>query len=81
MRNLNRFTDYINVPKIICEHVLGKKHSKLHRRGCGFMIMIIGVCIADLLGAHSGHYGSVMCNLVGYGLHGAGLLPFIEEDE
>lgn len=70
----------LNVPKVICDHVIGKKHSLKHRRLCGLVVMLIGVFIAEVVGSQS-HYLTFICNTVGYGLHGTGLLPFIEIGE
>ena len=69
----------LNVPKTICTHVLGKNHTKTHRRYCGICVMIVGVFIAEVIGGTS-HYLTFICNVFGYGLHGMGLVPFIEED-
>ena len=77
----------LNLPKVICLHVIGKKHSKFHRQCCGVMVMAAGVFVAEILGAicHElgpvAHAGTFMCNVIGYGLHGAGLVPFIEIEE
>lgn len=45
----------------------------------GIVFMVTGVFIAETIGSVS-HYFTFMCNVVGYALHGMGLVPFIEED-
>jgi len=67
----------LNLPKHICNHLLNdKNHSHVHRMCVGLIIMPIGVfiskCFADI---HVAHF---LCDIVGYAIHGVGLVPFIE---
>lgn len=84
---MKQVIDKLNLPKIICSHVIGKGHSKYHRRWCGVGVMAVGVVVAEFLGmaCHElgafSHAGMFVCNIIGYGLHGIGLVPFIEIEE
>lgn len=77
---MKKFLCYVNLSKVICVHVIGKKHSRKHRMVCGLCLMICGVFIAEVVGS-ANHYLAFVCNTIGYGLHGTGLLPFIEIGE
>ncbi len=76
---MKKVLNCLNLSKFICDHVIGKKHTKTHRRVCGLIVMVVGVFIAEIVG-HLVPYTEFMCNTIGYGLHGTGLLPFIETE-
>lgn len=67
-----------NLPKAICRHLVGKEHDTHHHMLAGVFVMVVGVAIAKSVeffhfpGAH------FALDLVGYGVHGLGLTPFIE---
>lgn len=68
----------INLPRIICQHMLGKDHKVHHRMGAGVTLMFIGVMIAQ-----GGHLVELVVikatiDLIGYSFHGLGLVPFLE---
>jgi hypothetical protein len=69
---------YLNLPAIVAEHLVGSQHKEHHRMLSGLAIMGVGVSIAK-----SGHYFHTdviiyLVDLVGYGVHGIGLVPFVE---
>lgn len=63
----------INVPRVLCDHMLGEHHTARHRMLTGTFVMIIGVMIAKIA-AHT-HYEIVEIagDLAGYLVHGVGL--------
>jgi hypothetical protein len=83
-----------NVPRFICDHVIGTGHSTKHRIICGVFMGFCGIALAkEGLAAipHELHVFSfkwlnvilmVMLHLsidfVGYGIHGLGLVPLFE---
>jgi hypothetical protein len=67
----------LNLPKHICDNLLNDKaHTHVHRMFVGLIIMPIGVfiskCFTDVYIAH------FMCDVIGYAIHGMGLMPFLE---
>jgi len=70
--------DYINLPRAICRHLIGKDHQAHHRMAAGATLMVFGVMVAQ-----SGHLVEVVVikatiDLIGYSFHGLGLVPFLE---
>lgn len=70
---------YCNLPREVCHHLIGKDHTPRHRMIAGAGIMAVGVTLAQVVselvhfpGAH------FIFDMVGYGVHGLGLVPFIE---
>ena len=59
-------------------HLVGHKHSILYRGTMGICLMIAGVILAGTAGASEHEPIKVVGDTVGYGLHGLGLLPFVE---
>lgn len=69
----------INIFHPLCRGVFGAQHVFLHRAVFGIVIMVCGVLIAKTLGHHPEFVLSVVGDAIGYGLHGIGLIPFVEE--
>lgn len=68
-----------NIPKKVCNHVLGKDHSHTHRKIVGFVCIAIGILIGKTFFVHVGQPAIEYCaELIGFSLHGVGLTPFIE---
>lgn len=68
----------ICISRIICTHLIGESHSKLHRFTVGVSIMVVGVTITKaFLGFHSVAI-HILSDVLGYGLHGIGLIPFAD---
>lgn len=70
---------HLNLPRVVCDHLLGKdNHTPVHRMTVGAIVMVFGVGVS-LAGAETHlfvlHYSG---DIVGYALHGLGLVPFIE---
>lgn len=69
----------INVMHPVCKTVFGANHHFAHRAVFGVGIMIGGVVVAKTLGHHPEFHLAVIGDTLGYGLHGVGLIPFVEE--
>jgi len=79
MRALSlRLVRSINVTRVVCNHLVGKEHSKRHRMIVGVVLMVVGVAVAK----HAGHSDVFLVAFggdgLGYALHGLGLTPFVE---
>jgi hypothetical protein len=66
----------LNIPRMICDHVVGENHHLHHRLKCGVMLMTVGVLIANV------HADIMLINIVsegfGYTLHAVGAMPILE---
>lgn len=67
----------IDVPRIVCVHLIGENHSPRHRMGVGTILMAFGVIISRLT-AHI-YVLSFFGEVIGYLIHGIGTIPFAEE--
>lgn len=67
-----------NIPHLICNHIIGKEHKIQHRITVGTVIMMIGVLISKGGGGISLVIVHYLSDAIGYGLHGIGLIPWIE---
>lgn len=67
-----------NIPHLICNHIIGKEHKIQHRITVGTAIMMIGVLISKSGGGISLIIIHYLFDAIGYGLHGIGLIPWIE---
>lgn len=68
--------DCVNIPKRMADHAFGHHHSHRHRMVFGVVFMAIGVLIAKLL--HFNLLTHILADIVGYGVHGMGAVPFID---
>ena len=68
----------ICVSKLICNHLVGENHTHTHRCTVGLVIMGVGVGITKA--ALTVDVGIIhgVADLVGYGIHGVGDIPFVE---
>jgi len=72
----------LNIHKTIANHVVGKNHTVLHRRISGIIVMCIGVGIVKLsLILAEGAMIHYAFDIIGYAVHGIGMIPFVEEVE
>lgn len=78
MKKTEKIIRYVNLPRHICDAVLNKKHTKVHRISAGMVLMVIGVIIAKASGAVSITIIHIIGDAIGYGLHGIGITPIIE---
>lgn len=65
--------------RVLCNHLFGEFHTKNHRIVTGVTMAVAGVCIAKIHVENFFIY--LVVDLVGYGLHGFGLLPLFAHFE
>lgn len=75
---MKRALSKINIPKAICYKLIGKHHKPGHRMIVGAAFMFSGVMVA-----HSGFFFQMILiqaslDMVGYGIHALGSVPFLE---
>lgn len=68
----------LNVTHPVARHLFGREHHAGHRMIVGSIVMVVGVLIAKCAGGVHIFAFEVCIDLVGYGIHGLGLTPFIE---
>lgn len=68
----------VNLPRIICTHLVGTCHTKRHRKITGLILMSAGVTIAHMTGQLGVKFVQFLGDGIGYGIHGIGLIPFID---
>lgn len=68
----------VNVPRMIASHLIGKRHSTAHHMAVGLAVMMAGVGIAHLGSAVESFFIRVWLDIVGWGIHGLGLTPYLE---
>lgn len=69
---------FIDLPRAICHHAIGRDHTLSHRMVAGGVIMAIGVSIAQAAGYFEMHLMHYVLDLCGYAVHGLGCVPYIE---
>jgi len=71
---------FIDLPRHLCQHAVGKHHTLGHRLIAGSIIMVAGVSTAKagVLVPMAPHLFHFSLDVVGYALHGLGCIPFIE---
>lgn len=72
------FVRKINPARPVCDALLGKKHTHIHRMMVGTVVMGTGVLIAKYTGHSEYEVIAYLGDAVGYGIHGLGLTPFLE---
>lgn len=68
----------LNIVRTICTNLVGKHHSFHHRAIVGVCVMLTGVVVAKSVGHHEVQIVALLGDTLGYGLHGVGLIPFVE---
>lgn len=80
-KDLNAVVDYANnAPVKIYDHITGSRFTHKHKMVVGASVMCIGVGISiffPMLVSHH-HFIVFMADGIGYLLHGAGCIPFLE---
>ncbi len=66
----------INLPRTICNHLIGEEHHTAHRMAIGMIIAFIGVEISRMGSTY--HLFSIALEGGGYLIHAIGTIPFIE---
>lgn len=70
----------LNIPRKICNHIIGKEHKEHHRITVGLVVMIVGVVIAKapISGVFVVH---VILETGGFLLHCIGAIPIVQRIE
>lgn len=68
----------VNIPRVMCDHLVGKNHSVYHRYTTGVIVMSAGVGITKVVFFFEAGFIHIMGDIVGYAIHGLGAVPFIE---
>lgn len=72
----HKILERVNIPRIICVHLLGDHHTVWHRMGAGVIVMSVGVLMSKVSeGYYIVHF---VCDMFGYLVHGIGTIPFVE---
>jgi len=75
MKRVKTVIHLVNLPRIICNHLVSKEHNTSHRLCVGSMFVVIGVGLAQVEFSPVVHFFS---EAVGYMIHGLGAVPFID---
>ncbi len=62
----------------LCDALLGDQHPVKYRMATGVFVMAVGVTIAKTMGHGPYFLFSFIADAIGYGLHGVGLIPFVD---
>lgn len=68
----------IDITRIICLHLVGDDHTPAHRCATGVVLMVIGVGLTKVLLLVPFPLAHYIGDLIGYGIHGLGTVPFVE---
>jgi hypothetical protein len=68
----------VNLPRVLCDHMLGEHHSTKHRMLVGTMVMVCGVMIAKLTSHATYEIFEIVGDLTGYLVHGVGAVPYVD---
>jgi hypothetical protein len=79
MQTLKVSLNKINFVHHACDTLASKNHHILVRLLFGICVMLTGVYIAKTLGHHPVEAVAMAGDTVGYGIHGIGLIPFVEK--
>lgn len=71
----------LNASAYIANHLIGQQHTPKHQKLTGFIIMVIGVAISESCLNINIHIINSIGHIVGYGIHGIGLIPFAKDFE
>lgn len=67
----------LNLPRTICKHIVGEKHSFTHRASVGMILIFGGVLLAKI--EFEIYLIHVVCDAAGYMIHAIGTIPFLEQ--
>lgn len=67
-----------NVPRVLCDHMLGEQHTTKHRMVVGTLVMVCGVMIAKFTSHAPYEILEVAGDLTGYLVHGVGAVPYVD---
>lgn len=67
----------LDLPRALCNHLIGEHHTLGHRMFVGVIVMVCGVGVAHTATVLPEAAGFV-ADLTGYLIHGIGATPFVE---
>jgi hypothetical protein len=71
----------INLSRHILNHLVGKNHTNTHRKIAGAFIMAFGVAFIKVFSIIHIEALQFCAEIIGAGIHGIGLLPFVSSIE
>lgn len=77
MKKINKLIKCIDISRYISNHLVGENHSLTHRKITGVFVMITGVLITKAVITIPDMTIHVVGDIVGYAIHGIGLIPFV----
>ena len=69
---------HIDLARMICNHLVGDSHTKVHRFSAGVIIMAVGVTVTKVVLMVESGFIHAFGDLIGYAIHGIGAIPFVE---
>lgn len=69
---------FINLPRALCNHIIGEHHSVSHRLFAGGIVMVVGVSTAKTAVFFQFFPLHLGVDLIGYLIHAMGAVPYIE---
>lgn len=77
MKKIKVLAHHLNVSRPISQHLMGDNHTSKHRKIVGAIIMSVGVGMTKLSMLTDLSIIHFLGEVVGFGFHGVGLLPYI----
>jgi hypothetical protein len=72
----------LNLSRIVCNHVVGKEHSHVHRRVAGGVIAVVGTIVMQTFFVKIElHVVEIIFHTTGGFLHAVGIIPWLERLE
>lgn len=71
----------VNLSRYLSDKVCGESHTNKQRKIAGVIIMCVGVGFTKLLTLISWETVHFLGEIIGYSLHGIGLIPFVHTIE
>lgn len=75
---LKQLLNNVCVARVLATHLCGKDHHFIHRAAIGACLMLAGDVIAHAAGHFDVPLLTIFGDTFGYGLHGVGLVPYVE---
>lgn len=72
---MRKILSYLNLPRMICSHLIGEHHTKHHQCFTGVVLFVVGLVLASL---GEGTFIHLFTETVGCVLKELGLVPIVE---
>lgn len=76
---IRKVVRFINVPRYVTCHVMGKEHTTRHHRIAGTITIFIGAILIKLSLITGNGFIHFFGEIIGWSMHAVGMAPFIEE--